>query len=389
MKSKDVVMLISKKKINEFFIVILVIICVIFPADILSLKKITFLILCIYNYKLLLVCFLKRENLILTSFGLLFPAYLITYSLVLTGDFSLSFSRTFVGFFFLLIFIIREYEINIQKIIVNSIKITIIITLFLLIFDVFRIIDINGNNLFREYIYKFDIGVIGKSPNYPFYYKIFLKTIPLAVIVFFSSYEKKKYLWFIMAFIALVISGTRANIAFSIIGLSLYVINERKRKNNSIYYSILILGAFSIVVFFPYVLNVINDLFISKGQASDIVRMGHLKGIKELVKESPLILLTGSGMGSGFYTYAYNEIRSSVEWSYLDLWRQMGIFFFVMFLFFILTPFFHKKKLDRYKIYAYGTYLMIAGTNPLLFNSTAYLFYIFVYFDLSKKQITV
>ena len=92
-------------------------------------------------------------------------------------------------------------------------------------------------------------------------------------------------------------------------------------------------------------------------------------------------------MGSEFYSYGRDAYVSSIEWSYIDLWRQMGFLFFFLFLVFISLPLFYRHEVGSYKKYAYITYLSIAATNPLLFSSTSYLVYIYMYYDLKKYKL--
>jgi len=75
-----------------------------------------------------------------------------------------------------------------------------------------------------------------------------------------------------------------------------------------------------------------------------------------------------------------NMVVTSIELSYFDFWRQAGLFSLIGFLFCVFYP---LKKLCRRENYwlIFGSvgYLIIAGTNPLLFSTTAYLLYIVIY----------
>ena len=54
---------------------------------------------------------------------------------------------------------------------VNTLAFTILI---LVVLDILQICDINHSYI-RELIYRYGIGFIGKSENYAFYYKVFLR----------------------------------------------------------------------------------------------------------------------------------------------------------------------------------------------------------------------
>jgi hypothetical protein len=98
------------------------------------------------------------------------------------------------------------------------------------------------------------------------------------------------------------------------------------------------------------------------------------------------VIIIGMGMGSSFYSHGVGEFINSIEWSYLDLWRQMGLPMFIIFLVFLMRPLTTKNKIPMHTKFGFVSYLIIAGTNPLLYSSTAYLYYIYMYYLIYKKE---
>ena len=374
---------IKKKSINEILISAFVGISVIFPADIYGLKKIFFLIICVLNLGLIFHSLMNRKNSFLAFFGFVFPTFLFLYSAVLTTDVFGAFTRSFAAYMLLIIFVIKNYNINYEKILIRSINIIMLMTLALVLLDLLNIINVNYGFFRNNIMYKYGLGLMGKSSTYPFYYKIFFKTSPLIVILLFKSFDKRKYLTTFLALTALVISGTRANVLFPVFFLCLFYIFYAKNYSKMIKFAFIFTGISLIIIFSSSLLEIFNEIFIVKGRASDVVRQGHIQGIIELVQNDPWIIIRGSGMGSVFYSYGRDSYVSSIEWSYIDLWRQMGFLFFFLFLVFITVPVFYPNKTSK-KI-AYISYLFISGTNPLLFSSTSYLYYIYMYYDLPRK----
>jgi len=322
---------IKKKTINTYLIIAFVVISIVVPGDILNLKKVLFLVLCLFNMKVLIHSFFKKGNEFYVIAGFIFPILLIIYSAILTSDFGTSFARSFAAFIFLLILIIKYYDIDYEKILLNSLNLILIITLAIVFADYFSLIDVNKPGLLREVIYGYDIGIIGKSETYSFYYKVFLKSSPLLVILLFSKFYNNKLFTVGLVITALILSGTRANVIFPISLLFLYYIFFAVRSSKKI--KILLLVSFTafLIIFSSNLFISFNETFITKGEYSNQIRLGHIEGLKLLIYDNPLIVIFGSGMGSSFYSFGSNSFVSSIEWSYLDLWRQMG-FFFLLFL---------------------------------------------------------
>lgn len=377
---------INKKKINELLINILVVISVIFPGDIFSLKKGLFFLILLYNIHILFKLMLAKKNSTIVFFGFWFPMFLFLYSALLTGNIGVSFSRSYAPYLLLLVLIIQFYDIDYDKIFLRAIYIIFIFTLLIVMLDILGIANVNGNFFRENFMYGLGVGLMGKSSTYPFYYKVFFRTSPLMVLLLFKNFDNKNLLTSGFILLSLILSGTRANVIFPIILLVFFYIFDLKSTKRYLKYFIIFVLFMLLALFAGNLVELFFETFINKGQVSDIVRQGHIKGLIELVKENPFILLTGSGMGSEFYSYGINSYTSSIEWSYIDLWRQMGVLFFILYIIFILLPILFIYETKRYKRYAYISYLLIAGTNPLLFSSTSYLMYISMYYDLKASR---
>jgi Na+/melibiose symporter-like transporter len=184
-----------------------------------------------------------------------------------------------------------------------------------------------------------------------------------------------------LAFAALFLTGTRANVGFSLLFLVLFYFNKNRRRSLPviIVLSLLLIGV--VALFYTDIRFRVEAAFVSNTQVSTSIHADTIESLIALVREKPWVILTGTGMGSSLYSLARQMYISSFEWSFLDLWRQMGIVFFGVFLIFVIRPLLPRYKAPAYKKYAYLAYLCIAATNPLLFSSTAFLAYIYMYSD--------
>lgn len=369
--------------ITKCALIIFLFISIFFPNDIYAIKKISFILIIFINIKLILEEMLKPKNIIITFFGFLFPTVLICTSFFITNNLSLVISRGFAFYIIILVFIINRRNIDIGSKIIKILNIQVIFILALVILDMIGIMSIN-NSPIRDFIYKHDIGYIGKSINYPFYYKVFFKTSPLLIIALFNNFNKKNKSMFLATCIAILLTGARANVAFSFLTLLLYYINLNHKKISMLKLTIiLIISTILSVTLFIFMPKII-DIFIIKGYESDLVRIGHIKGVLEVWEKNPITFITGTGLGSYFFSYSVGY-ANSIEIPYIDLIRQVGIINFSVYMIFIIYPIILKKT-SSYKKYLYVGYLLIASTNPLLISSTGYLIYTYMYVGINNRK---
>lgn len=366
--------------INEILISFFVLVCTIFPGDVFNIKKIIFLCILCINWKLILAN-LKKISFI-SIFGFWFPVVLIFYSVILGNNFGSSFSRTFCCFMIFLIPIIQRYNIDYKRILFNSIYVIVFFTLLFFILDFFGIYNINSSFALKDFFIENETCIMGKNPQYPLYYKIFFKTSPLVVLLLFDGLKNNKILQMIIAAVVLLLSGTRANFYFTFIFFIIYIIIYYNNKKTMLIMKGLILISAIIYIIFNYydIYEFLFNSIVISGEKSDLVRIEHINSLINLYANNQYYFLFGMGMGSSFYSMAIDSYTSSIELAYIDLYRQMGLLFFVIFLYFVFKPL-EKIKSNKSLLFAYITYLLIAFTNPLLFNSTAYLLYILVNTD--------
>lgn len=375
---------INKKSLNEILISIFVFITIIFPADIFNLKKIILFIIFLINYKVILFSIVQSRNYVVTFFGLLFPTLLILYSTLLTQNLFLSISRSYSSYIFLLVFVVIVYKIDFERIMLGPIKIIMLLTIFLAFLDIIGVYSINDSIFRNNVMYGLELGYMGKSADYPLYYKIFFKTSPLIVFYLFKNFYQSNYFLSIIAIISLLLSGTRANFLFPLLMLLFYFLFSKRKSNLNKILLVTIIVVALLFVASPF-LDFMYNILVTKSTVSNTIRQGHIEGLVELVKNNPWYIFSGTGMGSEFFSFAYNSYVSSIEWTFLDLWRQMGLILFLMFITFIIIPLFYRNNTDNYQKYAYLSFLLIASTNPLLFNSTSYVVYIYMYTNTLKK----
>ncbi len=206
------------------------------------------------------------------------------------------------------------------------------------------------------------------------YYKSFV-SLSFALFYFYYKLYNNPRRWYltllpvlILTF-AFLVSGTRATmlLPFFVAGLVGYRSIARMRRWKYAFYPALVLFGLAFVL-------MVVVLASEKTEASNIIKYGHLISFQHLFEHHPLYLLVGQGIGTSFYTIGFHKMTVTTEWTYLELLRQYGLFALLV-LFAILYPFksMWQHRRDSYCFGLMGTYfayLLVAGTNPLLFSST-------------------
>lgn len=168
---------------------------------------------------------------------------------------------------------------------------------------------------------------------------------------------------------AFFLSGTRATMLFPFFLIALVSYRRLMGMRRARYFFYPLLVVFSLTFLALVVL-----LASEKGEASNVIKYGHLISYWQLFEDHPLYLLLGQGPGTRFFSAGFHRLTLTTEWTYLELLRQYGIFCILI----LLTMLYPLAALWRHReqsfvvgvMGAYVAYLLIAGTNPLLVSST-------------------
>lgn len=344
-----------------------------------GIKKILFFAMMLCGSKKI-VSGLRKFDLV-SFFGFVYPIIVIIVSTMVSGDFVQSFMSTYCCFLLLSVYVIKGYKLDFEKIFYSSIYVMVYIIISIFLFDLFGVFDVNQMNPIKSLVYRLDIGLMGKSPEYYFYYSIFLYASPLLIFTLIKSLEDKKYLRAVFVFAAILLTGERAPFFVSIMAVLVYTLILRDKLTHNKVRVIVLVGMLGLCILAVYgkdIWNSVYQIMFVKGELSNSTRAGHFESVLREIRQNRMILLHGQGMGSYFFTTGSNKFKNSIELPYLNLVRQMGIPLFALFMFFLLYPLIKIPK-NKGDYIAYIGYLLIAAINPFLFDSTAYLVYVYVY----------
>lgn len=356
--------------------------CIIFPANTFSLKIPLLICILLVCYKNLFVALHKSKYFLVLWFGIVYFLETIAASLVINAQNYVDiFSFSWVWLMLLLVPIIIENNIDYNRFFFAGSAVISLIIDGIFFLDIFNICGID-DNILGVFLHNTDNMMLGKASFSMFEYIIFYKTSPILIFSLCYSLLHRYYKSSILFFLALCLSGTRANFVISVaLVIICFCYNIRLKRNYD-----LICKIFMFMVLLMCVYFFVADDFIYKSQIkssiSEDIKFQDVKDIFEIMSESWLNWMCGTGVGSYFMSTARGWVNV-VEVAYLDYFRQVGALFYIQFVFFIIFPLLCLIKLRVLWLWlAYIGYLMVAATNPLLVSSTAFIVYILVYVNI-------
>ncbi len=353
--------------------------CCFFTHDIYGIKQLSIILSGLFAVFLLVKRCYTEDEIEIIKIGIFFPLGLLIISFLANGDISYAISGSYCGFMFVILLLSLHYKIDIEKIIMFVIKLVITVTLLCAALDFFFGYDIFENPILK---YLDDIGelaVITKHAQYFSYYKIYIFSSPLAILVSCLSLKNKKYFWWLASGLVLLFTGSTTPVfAFALCSF-FYIIELMERKK--------LLGIFIILCIIFCIGFILISAFYSGNSIDMLVRKSIIEAYIRDFSENPLSLLKGAGYGTPIYIEARKAYEMTTEWSYLEFFREFGVMGGLPFLCIIIKPI---KKLYNseynWVIYSVVVYILIAFTNPLAYTTTSMVAYILLYYNYFKKM---
>lgn len=354
-----------------------------FPADPFELKILSFALLLVLNLKTIFKIN-NRFDAAIIVFGFIIPTFAIFMSIVSTRNVMDNVRQGYVGYILLLLPVIKSVKFDYVKIFNVITVLLAVITIYFGICHILGIVSLYDNPLYDLFV-NTDCAMIGVAESL-LGIIVFMKTSPIFVICMAHSFYKRKVGLAVLYFVALIFSGTRANllIAVAVFVVGLILIQSKETRKQSL---IILAGALIVFMLDGRILDKLISVFENKA-GGDAIRSGTLNSIFEGWAYNPLSIIAGTGFSSPFYNTGLGDLSVIVELSYWNLLRQVGIFNFLMIMISFIYPVavIIKNILmgteDATKIIeviGFLGYLIIAYTNPLLYSSTGYVALLFMY----------
>lgn len=358
----------TKKNTLCDFISTIILSFLIFGSGVMKIQSFGFLILFLFLF-FDLVFFGTRKILNLYSFvGFLFLGMCITISAAIGVFHNVAMKNAVIYNFSMYLFVIMliavRFDVITYKGYMNAIT---IFSMFSIILTLAGIFDLLGGRALQSKVLTVMSGMDGQKPiagvvMQGFYLQGTLAIVPACV--FFL--QQKRYLNFFITFFALSLALSRFGLITVILCYGL--INRKK------FFKFLVL--IFLFFFIGFLLNIpiiISLLEVFSGKDSGMsIRVGHLRGVLDVLNDNPSYFLFGQGPGSEFYSYGFNTFTETIELSHFDFIRKYGIFA-TMFLFLailLVALFLISKTDDIGKGLGFGVigHFIVAASNPVLLS---------------------
>lgn len=304
-------------------------------------------------------------------------------------DFGYAFYYAFVFAPFVLLYFLLVLDVNFEKVFINALKFfSVLLFLFSIAvmwyFDELSIV-INALN------FQYQVAMIGyRDYGGITFSMIYWKTS--IMIVFLSAYLMDKrgvfsILFFLVTLYLLFISGTRANMFIAFLFFIWWILlNLRVVLTKSSYKASVLFLLFMFFLVLIASLDSIFGTFLSPNETSNAIKLGHFQSYLSLFSDNLSTFLFGAGYGSGMYSYGTGSNLFSLELTYLEILRFYGVFVALIFISILIYPIFILYRNKSTYLYGWLSYLLIAGSNPLILSSTGVFALIFVYYLVFKKE---
>lgn len=188
----------------------------------------------------------------------------------------------------------------------------------------------------------------------------FYKTMPFCFFALIYALRHKKWLSAIIILAPIFYGGSRTPMLMAL-AIIAYLLYDRKSK-----YLRVFIGAAGALALVYLVMMLLSPAYSDGGD--------EIKGgvASFLIGNASIV---GHGIGAEYWDPVRGELKTSTEMTYFEMLYQYGWIIFPFVLFIFARPFFvmYKREngvLVRDFAVAYLLYLVNAGTNPLLINST-------------------
>jgi hypothetical protein len=374
-------------RISSLLLISLFFIVVFDPSDSLTgLKKYFFLAL-LFWWLLLRVGtkapppILPAVILIFLYFGLIFPILSILSYYLQSGNTSdYEGFTTLVGFLSLaLLILISSMRVPALDLFLKVLTIQAIITLGLYVY-----LSLNPALIDLITVFGYDQGFLWintKDYGGLQFLQIFFKTAPFMVLPvayyssqYFNTSRDHKGLDLILLAIcsfALLISGTRANMAFAVLIPAYFAVRGIRRAK--LVHRILVVFVLGMLV--SLLVSNIDILIamLDPKEESNAVKLGYRDDYIKIFS-NPWVLFFGQGIGVVHYFESLGMYLRLTEVTPMELVRNFGIFMAFAYLVFWIAPLFllkHTRFRDYHWLWiAYASYLVISMSNYFILSST-------------------
>jgi hypothetical protein len=172
--------------------------------------------------------------------------------------------------------------------------------------------------------------------------------------------------------IGMVCSGTRNNLIFGLLTPLLVLVWYSSKRQRLAFLTLVLAG---VAVASTYGSDIVQAMFDPMDVSNDI-KLTHLHDYMRLFSDRTTLLF-GQGLGSYFYSSGFGTATSITELTYFEFIRNFGLILAMVYFGLLLYPLTKLRETvfreGHYLLLAYGCYLVICISNPLLISSNGML----------------
>lgn len=375
---------ISLRNTTDFKLLVLISLVTFFtiltPRDVMGFKKMLLGLTLLMGFQSIINGL--RNNIGILIFSIVLPALMYIVSTASTGSPTVAIKFLYPFAYILLVFPIVRYNIDILNITRNVCDIVALIIIVSCLLDYFNIVNVYENPLLILLNNNGD-ATTSISDYAMFRYELFLNSssIMFFSLTYYIKHNDKIRTLFI--FIALLLTGTRANIYIGTILLvfSMLVLSGKISIKASIIIGILIVaGFFGGVLFERYL------IFELAKSSVDLSQLGTFTSILHAMDSDKSYWLTGMGFGSTFYDSGKLLFVDISDFSYLEFIREIGLPLSTVVFCFLLYPLLKLISIDKFLFASYLAYLFVGVFEPFIFTSTGCFVIMMVYAEVVKHS---
>lgn len=361
--------------VMEVLIIMLVFFTLLTPRDALGVKKALLFISLAFGIRPIIEGLGKNKKILV--FAIVLPAIMYIVSTINTGSPMSAFSYLYPFVYLLLIFPIIEWKIDIKKIAICVGNIMAFIILMSCLFDFIGVMSIYSNPLL-SWLNNNGEAKISKSVNAMFRYVLFFNASPILFFNLTHYIKENKKIYSALILVALLFTGTRANIYLgaALVVFAMLVLSKSKTSK-----AIVIITAVLITIIFgAELVERYHTLAFAKA-AGDLTRTEGFTSIINALNSRNYFWFTGMGFGSSYYNAGRHDLLQTSELSFLEFIREIGLPLSLCVFCFQLYPLIKSLKWDKYVFAAYGAYLFAGVFEPFIFTSTGFLIVLIMYVE--------
>ncbi len=370
----------KKRSINYILLSGFIITCALMPFKSFGLKQLFWGLLVFLNAGIIIESFIKYKYILI--FGLILPAWLFFDSVVAGGSVSDSIRAIYIFSFIWIPPIAMKYRVDLKRVFIN---VTFIMAILI---DLFVVLHATGiiplqSNFLAMWLHDSGNAQMSYGSVAIFYYVFYLNACPLMLFTLIDALKTEKAIRTTIVLMALMFSGTRANIYLGFLTVISYFV-VFKRNDWKKFVMIMIGGVvalYSIVRLAPRFVEKVQIINSVKNSGDSIRDNRTLAAINEILGNAKVFLV---GMGANVPFKANGVLNYSSEMSYIEIWRIFGIFSLVGIVSMLLFILWKNRR--NAEIIAYMAYLAICAVDPFLMTSTGFLMIMYMFYLFMKKE---